>query len=751
MRNSHVKPLMVLFLFLGALAAWAQAPDPVGWWKFDDAANLVKAEAGYGQPLELVGTDQWDEGPASGNGCTRIKVGSYYRMQHGIAPNGGGAYVNSYTLQVDFMVQDLGSWYTFFQTAPANDNDGDCFINTTGHIGVAATGYTNYVVNPNEWYRLVVSVKNGTHYRYYLDGMPVLDGQIQSLDGRFSLEPTLLLFGDNDGDDGTIDVAEVAIWDKPLTAYQVQTLGGYGHLQPLDPMQPAGKWKFDNVDNLSEGYIGKDLVLTGTDLAVDGPSAQNRAVRIGPGNYYTMEHGIAPNGGGAYVNEFTLQFDFKVPEIGKWYSFFQTNSGNSNDADCFINTDGKIGVGVTGYAGYKVLPAEWYRLIISVKNGEFFRYYLDGQLLLEGDKQDIDGRFGLDPVLLLFADNDGDDAEMDVAEVSMWGRALSDSEIVGFGGYGHNLRDTTATAKKMVGNWKFDDPGDLLKAEPDNGLPLELVGSQVAVAGPATDNGAVKIDVGSHYKVTHGISGNGGGILVNEYTLMADIKIPDLYSWRCIFQTSPANNSDGDCFIKPEGYIGTAATGYTSYALLPTEWYRLVISVKNGSHYQYYLDGQLVLNGTIQSIDGRFALDTVLLVFADEDGEDNEIACAELSLWNYALPASEVEALGGYGHKTAVELTQADPAVVQRYEVMQNYPNPFNPETSISYALVKSGLVRLDVYNMLGQKVATLVDQKQESGRYTIRFAGANLPTGVYIYKLSVNGFSQTKKMYLCK
>jgi hypothetical protein len=751
MKNGYVKPVLVLLLFLGALTAWAQAPDPVGWWKFDDAANLTKAEPGFGLPLELVGTDQWDEGPATGNGCTRVDVGSHYKMQHGIAPNGGGTLVNSYTLQVDFMVQELGKWYTFFQTASANDNDGECFINPTGNIGVAATGYTAYIVNPNEWYRLVVSVKNGTHYRYYLDGMLVMDAQVQSLDGRFSLEPTLLLFGDNDGDDGLIDVAEAAIWDKPLTASQIQALGGYGHLQPLDPMQPAGKWKFDNVDNLAEGFIGKDLVLTGTDLAVEGPSAQNRAVRIGPGSYYTLDHGIAPNGGGSYVNEFTLQFDFMVPEIGKWYSFFQTNSGNGNDADCFIDTDGKIGVGVTGYGGYKVFPAEWYRLIISVKNGEFFRYYLDGQLLLEGDKQDVDGRFGLDPVLLLFADNDGDDGEMDVAEVSMWGRALTESEITGLGGYGHNLRDTTATVKGMVGNWKFDDPADLLKAEPNHGLPLDLIGTHETDAGPTPDNGAALIGPGSHYKVTHGISGNGGGLLVNEYTLMADIKIPDNYSWRCVFQTTPANNNDGDCFIKPEGFIGTAATGYTEYGLIGAEWYRLVISVKNGSHYEYYLDGQLVHAGTIQSIDGRFALDTVVLLFADDDGEDGDIVCAELAMWNYALSGAEVEALGGYGHKTAVELKPGDPMVVERYEVMQNYPNPFNPATAISYALVKAGQVQLDVYNTLGQKVATLVDQHQESGRYTVRFAGAGLPSGVYIYKLSVNGFSQTRKMFLCK
>ncbi|MFZ4590997.1 MAG: T9SS type A sorting domain-containing protein, partial [Ignavibacteria bacterium] len=77
--------------------------------------------------------------------------------------------------------------------------------------------------------------------------------------------------------------------------------------------------------------------------------------------------------------------------------------------------------------------------------------------------------------------------------------------------------------------------------------------------------------------------------------------------------------------------------------------------------------------------------------------------------------------------------------------------NPFNPTTKISYALPKSGLVTLKVYDILGKEVATLVNEVKNVGSYTIDFNGSNLSSGVYFYKLSVGDFSSIKKMTLIK
>ena len=95
------------------------------------------------------------------------------------------------------------------------------------------------------------------------------------------------------------------------------------------------------------------------------------------------------------------------------------------------------------------------------------------------------------------------------------------------------------------------------------------------------------------------------------------------------------------------------------------------------------------------------------------------------------------------------------------YKLEQNYPNPFNPETTISYTIpsnVKGETAKatLKVYDLLGREVATLVDEYQQPGNYKVRFNvetrhGSSLHSGVYFYKFTVNGFSQSKKMLLMK
>jgi hypothetical protein len=85
------------------------------------------------------------------------------------------------------------------------------------------------------------------------------------------------------------------------------------------------------------------------------------------------------------------------------------------------------------------------------------------------------------------------------------------------------------------------------------------------------------------------------------------------------------------------------------------------------------------------------------------------------------------------------------------YKLSQNYPNPFNPTTKINFALPKSGLVTLKVYDMLGKEVATLVNEVKNVGTYSVDFNASTLSSGIYFYKVSVNGFSEVKKMMLIK
>jgi hypothetical protein len=85
------------------------------------------------------------------------------------------------------------------------------------------------------------------------------------------------------------------------------------------------------------------------------------------------------------------------------------------------------------------------------------------------------------------------------------------------------------------------------------------------------------------------------------------------------------------------------------------------------------------------------------------------------------------------------------------FALEQNYPNPFNPTTNIKFALPKTADVTLTIYNMLGQKVNTLINEKMTSGFHVVPFDASNLSSGMYIYRIQAGSFTSTKKMLLIK
>jgi hypothetical protein len=90
-------------------------------------------------------------------------------------------------------------------------------------------------------------------------------------------------------------------------------------------------------------------------------------------------------------------------------------------------------------------------------------------------------------------------------------------------------------------------------------------------------------------------------------------------------------------------------------------------------------------------------------------------------------------------------------SIPEEFTLEQNYPNPFNPETNIRFRIPEFGHVSLKVYDILGNEIATLVNEEKPAGSYEVDFNASALPSGVYFYRLEANGFSQTKKMILMK
>jgi hypothetical protein len=85
------------------------------------------------------------------------------------------------------------------------------------------------------------------------------------------------------------------------------------------------------------------------------------------------------------------------------------------------------------------------------------------------------------------------------------------------------------------------------------------------------------------------------------------------------------------------------------------------------------------------------------------------------------------------------------------YRLEQNYPNPFNPSTKISFSIPEKSFITLKVYDILGNEVASLLNEEKPAGYYNLDFNASRLSSGVYFYKLKSNGIVQTRKMILEK
>ncbi len=111
----------------------------------------------------------------------------------------------------------------------------------------------------------------------------------------------------------------------------------------------------------------------------------------------------------------------------------------------------------------------------------------------------------------------------------------------------------------------------------------------------------------------------------------------------------------------------------------------------------------------------------------------------------YRLKVIDIDGSFEYSDEINVEVKPA------KFELLQNYPNPFNPTTNIRFTLPETQNVKLDVYNMLGEKVTTLLDRKMEAGFHSVNFDASQLSNGIYIYRIQAGNFTQVKKMILMK
>ncbi|MFC1569914.1 LamG-like jellyroll fold domain-containing protein [bacterium] len=117
----------------------------------------------------------------------------------------------------------------------------------------------------------------------------------------------------------------------------------------------------------------------------------------------------------------------------------------------------------------------------------------------------------------------------------------------------------------------------------------------------------------------------------------------------------------------------------------------------------------------------------------------------------YSKALTDDEVLFSYLQDPFTNSVETNAAVPEMFNLSQNYPNPFNPTTEINYAITEAGHVALNVFNLMGENVATLVNNEQSTGEYRVAFDASDLANGIYYYQLRTSEGVITKRMVLMK
>lgn len=425
---------------------------------------------------------------------------------------------------------------------------------------------------------------------------------------------------------------------------------------------PVGWWTFDNPDDLlagtgvatlqgashSQGNVDVfDLEDLGI-VPVTGPFEGNGAITVPVNSSLLMTTNLeAPS-----LSTYSLLMDIHSTELSGFTPLFQNDPTNSKDGSLFIS-NGKIGLNSNGLGYNGFLDADkWYRVVVVVKNNAI-KVYLDGTLIGQSTSAN-DVHWQLGKAVLFFADENGEEHQIETSEIRFWDKALTNGQVTQLGKVNPNDIPEPVTIPEATGAWTFDNTADILAgtgvatlkaAKHSNGSVTTyntIAEANISVvAGPTAENKALALPKGSSLMMTSNL----GVSSMSTYSVMWDIRATDLTDYSPLLQNGLTNGKDGSLFIKnAQVGLNNAGLGYNG-SLTTGKWHRVMFVVKD-NYGAVYIDGVKVGRSTSASSQ-HWQLSTGALFFADDNGEEKAIETAEIRFWNEALSDVQVQTLGG--------------------------------------------------------------------------------------------------------
>jgi len=496
-----------------------------------------------------------------------------YVMTHGIAPNGGGSYVNQYTLIMDVMfpTESDAKYRSLFQTSQNNGNDTDLCINPNNGIGIS--GSYQGTIAPNTWYRIAcvfdMTLSSG-QLKKYIDGTLVGSQNLAAVDGRWALDPTALLFADEDNETAAGFVNSIQIHDVPLSASDIFALAG-----------PS-----------AAGIPTTIPVLTDVTVTVTPASRENVAGMTG------THFSATAVGSGALTYQ--------------WYRDGKAVAGQTNTTLRFTNLQ------LTDAGNYTVVVGNGLKTVTS------------------------------SPPVVLTVNNPGP-----ALVTGQWDFANSNLNAT----LGHPMEyfNTAVQADVQFGTTTGFGISDIA------GQPANVVQLNPSTIGSAGWAALV---------VPHGISPNGGGTNVNQYTLIMDVLYPNWTSgfYRGLLQTDISNTNDADAFLDRNNGLGISVI-YNGELTLD-QWHRIVLTFDlTKREMGKYIDGTNVLTTAVGSaplgpndvqylsagtnvvtdggVDMRWSLGPKVLILADgDDGEVQPVFVSSVQMRNGRMTDAAIALLG---------------------------------------------------------------------------------------------------------